>query len=291
MRDDLRVADLIPTTSPYADALFIFSDVLDTGGTSGTGIIDDDIVDWVYLELRDASTNTTIIDERSALLQRDGDVVGADGVSPVTFNQDPGDYFIVVKHRNHLGIMTANTFALSSTNTVIDLTDANNQITFGGNAQTTFGMPKGVLGMWAGEASGSGQIKFIGGSSSTDAIKDYILADSGNILNFLTYASTGYLDVDLDMNGVGKFSGGNDDSNVIKDNVLAHPGNILNFLTIPYLPMCHQKIIKKLNLLIVIYNKYLELMKTYYNRLLFFFITSIAFGQGYEFWYREYKRL
>ncbi|NNK73688.1 MAG: hemagglutinin protein, partial [Flavobacteriaceae bacterium] len=44
----------------------------------------------------------------------------------------------------------------------------------------------------------------------------------------VTYVSTGYLDIDLNMDGGGRFSGSNNDSNIIKDNVLAHPGNGFN---------------------------------------------------------------
>src|SRR6185295_17903717 len=55
--------------------------VLDQPGTN------DDIVDWVFLELRNTVTSpNTVLQTRSALVQRDGDIVDVDGTSPVTFN-------------------------------------------------------------------------------------------------------------------------------------------------------------------------------------------------------------
>jgi len=108
MDDQIRTA--LPLTDPYTPPNFIH---VGTGGESvAPGVFavtgNDAIVDWVFLELRDKSDNTTVVAARAALLQRDGDIVDVDGVSPVLFtNVVPGDYFVAVRHRNHLAIMTA----------------------------------------------------------------------------------------------------------------------------------------------------------------------------------------
>ena len=48
-----------------------------------------------------------VLQTRSALVQRDGDIVDIDGVSPVTFNNVAStNYTIAVRHRNHLGLST-----------------------------------------------------------------------------------------------------------------------------------------------------------------------------------------
>lgn len=114
MRDDLRtnnVQDLV--TSPYADQMTASSSVFNSGGTDGTGDPEDDVFDWVWVELRDESDNTISLAGRSALLQRDGDVVEVDGRSPLTLSGKRRNYFIVITHRNHLGVMTATSVALS----------------------------------------------------------------------------------------------------------------------------------------------------------------------------------
>ncbi|MFZ1313762.1 MAG: hypothetical protein WAR38_12925, partial [Chitinophagaceae bacterium] len=63
------------------------------------------IVDWVFITLHDAATPATKYQTRAALLQRDGDVVDLDGISPVSMpiNND-GNYIISVGHRNHLSV-------------------------------------------------------------------------------------------------------------------------------------------------------------------------------------------
>lgn len=89
------------------------------------------IVDWVFLELRSGIlNNTTTIATKSALLQSDGDVVHTDGISPVRFdNVLANNYFLAVRHRNHIGILTSDAFSLSSSNTVINLTDSSVNLT------------------------------------------------------------------------------------------------------------------------------------------------------------------
>ena len=114
MAVSLNTLNLIPKYSPYED-LPGFSDpnnalqfcttdrVLDLTGSNA-------IVDWVFLELREENDVTQVVASRSALLQADGDIVDVDGSSPVVFyGVSAGNYYIAVKHRNHLGIRTNQT--------------------------------------------------------------------------------------------------------------------------------------------------------------------------------------
>ncbi|MEP1486867.1 MAG: lectin-like protein [Algibacter sp.] len=216
MRDDLRVAGLLPTVSPYDDALRTDS-LTFLDGFFAT--INDNIVDWVWVELRDATDNTNVIDGQSALLQRDGDVVGIDGVSPLSFSQPADNYYIVIKHRNHLGIMSNSAIDLNGTATVVDFTDGSTA-TYGSNAQATFGMPTGIQGMWAGDADSDGNVNF-----SFDGNK--VLLDLLLHLNNTTFSSSyteadGYLDADIDLNGNISLQ---DDLNNLLLNVLFYPSN------------------------------------------------------------------
>ncbi|WP_353779575.1 BspA family leucine-rich repeat surface protein [Winogradskyella sp. 3972H.M.0a.05] len=220
MRDDLRLSGYVPTTSPYGDGLTMNGSVLTTTGP-------DAIVDWVWLELRDGSSNTTIIDSRSALLQRDGDVVDVDGSSPVEFVQSPSSYYIAIKHRNHLGIMSASVVALNATATTVDFTDGS-VATFGTNAQTSFGMPSGVQGMWAGDANGDGKVNIIGAPNDANTIRDAILNDPINqIIQFYGFTVSGYTNEDVNLTGGANIIGAENDANVLRDNVLNHPINLI----------------------------------------------------------------
>jgi hypothetical protein len=121
-----------PTTDPYANGSFngkfthinnpivasINPNILNTVGNNA-------ILDWVFLELRTGvSGATTVAYTKAVLLQSDGDLVDTDGVSPVRFQgAAPSNYFITIRHRNHLGFRTANAIALSASVTGLDFTN------------------------------------------------------------------------------------------------------------------------------------------------------------------------
>jgi len=66
------------------------------------------IVDWILVELRTGTAAGTKVAERAGFVKSDGTVVGPDGSSPLRFGVKEGSYYIVVRHRNHLPIMSAN---------------------------------------------------------------------------------------------------------------------------------------------------------------------------------------
>jgi hypothetical protein len=226
MRDDLRTNNLIPTTSPYVDAITCSLDVFSNAVSSNNNI-----VDWVFVELREDGEPTVVVDSQSALLQRDGDVVAIDGVSKLIFDQPYGNYYMVIKHRNHLGVMTANAISIADIAVVIDFTNANNQITFGTNAQTDFGMPTDVVAMWSGDVNTDGVIQYSGGAPDAPSILSQVVNDSGNFLGFPTYTISAYDNNDINMNGNIQYSGSTPDTPFILQNVLSHPNNFLNFGT------------------------------------------------------------
>ena len=177
MRDDLRVADLLPTVSPYGD-----------GATTTFSIQEpnNNIVDWVFVELRDATDSSIIIASQSALLERDGDVVSVTGTA-LDFNTPAGDYFVAIKHRNHLGIISATTVTLSSTVTTLDF--SSDSTLASGDSLALVDIGNGVFAMYAGDATGDGNIlntDIINAISNSGGINVYNSADTnmdGNILN------------------------------------------------------------------------------------------------------------
>jgi hypothetical protein len=130
MSEALRLANVIPTTEPYSSALggSLLSASNATRGSGGgetttSSIVgsaasasNNSIVDWVLVQLH--NTAGTVISQRAALLQRDGDVVDVDGISSLNMAGNlPGTYFVSVRHRNHLGVRSASSFALAKTTT------------------------------------------------------------------------------------------------------------------------------------------------------------------------------
>ena len=222
MNDILREDGVIPTTSPYEDGVEVDPSVFNVTGP-------DAIVDWVWVELRAANDNTKLINGKSALLQRDGDVVGLDGVSDLVMIAGPTNYYVVVKHRNHLGVMSNATIALNeSTGTVVDFTN-NSFTTFGTNAQTTFGMPAGVFALWAGDANGDGRLNYLGGFSENTSIRSQVFNDPNNSVfgapPIPTYPSLGYYNTDVDLNNVTKYLGSSSDVLHIRNNTFNNPSN------------------------------------------------------------------
>lgn len=90
------------------------------------------IVDWVFIELRQGSQNsTTVVATKAALLRKDGTLVSTDGITAVQFQQvNSGNYYIAIRHRNHLGFRTLQSIAMNSLTTFIDL--SNNTIALHG---------------------------------------------------------------------------------------------------------------------------------------------------------------
>ncbi|MDT7831221.1 choice-of-anchor Q domain-containing protein [Flavobacteriaceae bacterium S356] len=146
MRADLGSARL-PTNTPHTDGAIANSSVFDVTGANA-------IVDWVFVELRDKNAITTVLHSSSALLQRDGDVVAMDGTSVLAITATADDYYISISHRNHLPIATDMTFSLSSTTTVVDLTNLSN--IRGGSVGTI--EIDGVRALYGGDFNGDGQV-------------------------------------------------------------------------------------------------------------------------------------
>ncbi|SNR15294.1 hypothetical protein [Tenacibaculum jejuense] len=180
MRDDLRIAGgTYGSTSPYSDAATISDAIkLDDAGVNS-------MVDWVWVELRDSTNPDTVIAGKSGILQRDGDIVETtdDRSTPLLFDATPGDYFVVIKHRNHLSIKTSSVVSFSTTAvTAVDLTSSSNIISGGTNAVIDMG--NGIFAMISGDFDENGQIQNI---------------DTNAVIQLL--GVSGYNKADLDMNG------------------------------------------------------------------------------------------
>ena len=256
MRDDLRSREVaggltgkfLPATEPYTT--LGFTHVNGGGGESVTnaatvfGVTGNNaIVDWVFVELRDASNPATVLATRSALVQRDSDVVDMDGVSPLTFSQTtPGSYYVAVRHRNHLGVMTAAPQPLTATTTVVDFTDTGLALWDNGsplyaNHETL--IVNGKRALWAGNANVDNQVKYTGGALDTFAVYDRVVNFPANGFHSVNYIVQGYYPEDINMNGDTRYTGAWKDIGHIYDNVILYPTNGLhspNFIMVQQLP-------------------------------------------------------
>jgi hypothetical protein len=172
----------------------------------------DAVVDWVLLELRAAADPATVMASRAALVQRDGDVVAVDGLSPVTIDLPPGSYHVALLHRNHLGVMSADAFTLGGTAVVVDLRDAA-VATVGTDARRSVGGPFPALTLWSGDVNADGTVKYVGGAND----RDIILSSIGGAVP--TNTVSGYLPGDVTLDGVVRYVGADNDRDPILQTV------------------------------------------------------------------------
>ncbi len=213
MNATLRANGLVPLNEPYSGSGYVHINggggenttnaVLSVTGTSA-------IVDWVVVELRNKNNSSQVLATRSALIQRDGDIVDVDGISDVAFDVAPDNYFIAVHHRNHLGIMTFAAIPLASTAALLDLS-AGTVPLFGGSTSTK--PLAGKFVMYAGDINGNGTISYVG----QDNDRDLILVRVGGSIP--TSTISGYYPEDVNMDGLVRYTGSTNDRDSILINI------------------------------------------------------------------------
>lgn len=186
MHDDLRKIGLLPTTSAYHPNEKTLPAIFQKNNN-------DAIVDWLKIELLDPVT-FTILESRSALLQKDGDIVELDGETLVNMSiSENRDALLFIRHRNHLGIVSSNHVEPNTTFN-IDFTQQNADTALGEVGQKQ--IPTGEWVMYAGNATDSDEInEDINGD---DKAKWSILNG-----NFYIYAPEDF-NLDGDINGADK---------------------------------------------------------------------------------------
>lgn len=208
MSDDLSSLGFLPIVDPYPQLGYQH-----VGGVTAERIVagapaSDLIVDWVVIEFRNTSNNALVSYSRSALVQRDGDIVDVDGTSPVQLPKVSGQHYIAIRHRNHLGIMTAS--PISPVNGVYTVDFTGPTPTWGVNAQTD---ANGMKAMWAGDCTMDDMLKYSGANND----RDVILSAIGGVVPTATIS--GYRSEDVNMDGVVKYVGPSNDRDPLLVNI------------------------------------------------------------------------
>jgi hypothetical protein len=149
MNTALNGLSMIPLTQPYAAAPWNYP-----GTESVVSIPNNQVVDWVLLEGRDApdaasATGATAFAQQAAFLLNNGLIVGLDGSSMPQFTKTlSNQLFIVIMHRNHLGIMSSTFLSPSGNIYSYDFTTGSGQA-YGIDSQKNLG--GSIFGMYAGD--------------------------------------------------------------------------------------------------------------------------------------------
>ena len=160
-------------------------------------------------------------------MQRDGDVVAADG--GVLSVDLPGTFFMSIKHRNHLGALCTNVLTVANAAVALDFTSLGNDDLFsnpgfsGQVAMTTVG---GVRALYTGNANFDDRIKYDGAQNDTQIAASQVLNHPHNAGVILNYANAeGYYSGDINMDGLVLYDGANNDRQFILNTVLTYPLN------------------------------------------------------------------
>ncbi|MBN2172599.1 MAG: hypothetical protein JW731_00615 [Bacteroidales bacterium] len=153
MKKDLNDAALIPLNQPYYQTPWNYS------GTESVASIPENVVDWILIEMYDAPSvdqalPSTLLGRKAALLKSDGSIVDTDGSSNLSFTVPVSNkLFVVIRHRNHIAVLSGNPLQLSEGKYLYDFTLSASQAY--GNNQGDFG---DKFGMYAGDMNADGTV-------------------------------------------------------------------------------------------------------------------------------------
>jgi len=144
MTTSLNDGGHIPLSSPYSEAARTVASI-PNGAT-----------DWMLIQLR-SNYDGAVVSQQSVFLKADGSLVEPDGTAENIglLNVVNGNYYILLRHQNHLAVMSAAAQALNRTGaTLYDFSIGANLY---GSAGATL-LEENVYGMWSGDINQDGQI-------------------------------------------------------------------------------------------------------------------------------------
>ncbi|MEJ7626982.1 MAG: hypothetical protein WKF35_08975 [Ferruginibacter sp.] len=167
MRTTLNFGGLLPLSQPYSAPPFNYA------GSEFVGSIPNaNIVDWVLVDFRKPTSGLpadavagTFIGRKAAFLLSNGMLVDTDGFTPLSFNiTKQGSGYLVVRHRNHLAVMSNSLPSNASgsyTNNFSIFSNSYKKPTASSDPTVllaTSGAGSTLYGMWPGDVNVSGSI-------------------------------------------------------------------------------------------------------------------------------------
>lgn len=187
MTAGLVQADLLANDQPYSASPWNYP------GTESVTVFPLETVDWILVEIRestgDASSATSdkTIFRKAGLLLQNGRIKDLDGSSDLAFSiTSQGNVYVVVYHRNHVPVISANALIINGGNAVYDFSSGENQVLGGAAAHKQ--LAGGTWALASGDSNGDGDVNLTDQSLWTgDAGESgYLLSDyslDGNVNN------------------------------------------------------------------------------------------------------------
>lgn len=226
MKDSLRAKGLIPLQQPYSHSPFLYhgTETLNRSLTSiSLGGDGDALLDWILLELRSATDPAVVVAQKAVGLQADGDLMDVQtGSTTLTFlNVSAGNYYLSLRHRNHLGVMIASAQALRFSSKLFDFSNPSFAVI--GQNSRYLNQTKALL--WSGDLNQDKKIIANGVGSDTTMLLTAVLSASANTTFSTSYRLKGYAATDLNLDGDTLAAGPSNDRNLIYSNILTYPTN------------------------------------------------------------------
>ncbi|MCD4696042.1 MAG: choice-of-anchor D domain-containing protein [Bacteroidales bacterium] len=181
----LNLFGVLPLSQPYNVAPWNYNGT----ETVGSAMPNANVVDWILVELREttgdaaSATSDKMVARQAGLLMNDGIIVNTSGNGSLTFNVVISDnLFVVLWHRNHIGIMSS--IALSESGGIYEYNFTSGESTAYGGLLGHKELDPGNWGMISGDGNSDGQVENID--------KDEVW--------YPMRGSTGYFDADYNMN-------------------------------------------------------------------------------------------
>nr|WP_118973990.1 hypothetical protein [Taibaiella koreensis] len=167
-------------------------------------LANNDIVDWMLLELKDAAGN--LVDRKAVFVLENGNLANLDKTQPVVMKALSGSYFLTIRHRNHLALSSNLTPYVAGDN-LFDFTSATDATLFGdANAFITL---NGHTAMRGGNANSNSNTRFNGATNDRDVILQYLGGnEASTIFNV-------YTPVDVNLDGNVRFNGSGNDRDAL----------------------------------------------------------------------------
>lgn len=164
---------VLPATDPYL------------GTTTVVNGLPADMVDWVLVELRATADGATVAQAVGCLLS-DGSVTDTTGTNGLSFSglESSTPYYIVVKHRNHVPVMSKTAVNIDEGNSTVEHDFTVSGAAYGDDV-TAVKQVGSDYAMIAGDADGNGHVQTIDKSSVWEP----------------EVGVSGYKNSDFDMNG------------------------------------------------------------------------------------------
>ena len=120
MNNNLASAGHLPMNEPYG--AYGFTQIGNSGESISPEVMaqtgNQAVVDWVFMEIRDKNTPALVLATQSAVILRNGEVVDSQTGCPLFFESlEADDYYIALRHRTHLSVMTASPIGLRAVGT------------------------------------------------------------------------------------------------------------------------------------------------------------------------------